>query len=603
MRWSSAVTLHAQGNRVSYGLSAFVRQPPGVYKIRGRGPQQTPLSRLADQSGGKYHSRCQAAMLPALIHSVEAYTAATSGAIVTPGVDVYIVEYSSMVDCLPKILTVDCGPDSVGDRGGLCRYNSVGAKLVMVTLEQLGVVVFSSINIAVVEFDIGISLASGNPLASVGERILVEYRRYAAECAPYSVTRDYGPDIIVEDIPSDVRPPVKYGDYVRYTSPGQKTFTCTLTQSGVTVTRTHNITVTTFYPTCPASPDDVYAFNVTVTKGPKPFIRQILITPESGNPAARVGEDIFQSCRRVFQPMSCLPCNVVIDCGADSVGNVTGIGGVLSVQHPWTEGHLRYRDGGWCVGLPHLEHYDHIFIHAFYACSIRGPYSVPLCSSVFVGAAGPRPLFNASTMQLHPGVYPTSMQARAETGTWPGSVTIILTTDVTVTGGNTVGERIQISVSDKKVKCFPFNVTIDCGLDHVGQQGGLLSVWHCRRECMSVTLSQSGVEVSRTLNVTMIATTPSCMTPAFPEGRRIKHFFSNLTIIEVLMMLDEICINRNNHDYRLFLCIQSIVNRVGAIEQVGKSGHSTAQRTIRILCSGWLSHGNMFSTSSFSLPP
>eukprot|EP00898_Chlorokybus_atmophyticus_P003618 jgi/Chlat1/4257/Chrsp279S00810 len=73
-------------------------------------------------------------------------------------------------------------------------------------------------------------------VASVEERILVNVRSSRAFCAPDNLEMDCGADSVSEE-----------EGYCRYSSPGQKTITATVTQFGVTASLSRHITVATFY--------------------------------------------------------------------------------------------------------------------------------------------------------------------------------------------------------------------------------------------------------------------------------------------------------------------------------------------------------------------
>eukprot|EP00898_Chlorokybus_atmophyticus_P004528 jgi/Chlat1/5076/Chrsp33S05072 len=671
------------------------RLPPGVHtlSIQASSSPSCPASPPEVRS-----TTLNVTAVPPVISSLRASTLSGSPN-ATIGESIRISAQTFLQRCLPYTQTISCGPDNVAEAysgTAVCRYNSTGVKVITVTLEQFGIVVSRSINVTVLPFIIGgpyreqicssirltavastdacgqeRSLAwdldndglfddasgrnpsfnayaqglglgvntisvrassscpdsppevasttvnvttvrpaigaintypeSGNPVASVAERIRVGVQSTKAYCVPDNLVLDCGPDSVGNEM-----------ETCRYSTSGTKTITTTISQFGVVASRSRNITVTTFYmggpyrvspcsyvylaapitvdacgrqrvlawdfdndgafddstasrpyifpskfglypgvhpvsvqssssPPCPASPTEVYTVNLTVIAGAKIAITRINTSPRSGNPVPTAGEDIQVSVTR--STLYCFPSTVTVDCGADNVSNKTSI--------------CRYNSPGLKVITATLTQNNvsvslskNITIATYYIGEL---YRVSLCGSIYVAAAGgdfdsdgdfddatgPRPRFDAGTLHLRPGVYSLSARASSDPdSSCPGSTPITLTTNVTVIGsttppriysvrgvpdsGNarpTVGEAVLVSVSYTNTYCLPFDLTIQCGPDHVGNKTGYCQYGTSGVKLITVTLSQDGVEVSRSVNVTVINNAPSCATQAFPEGR------------------------------------------------------------------------------------
>eukprot|EP00898_Chlorokybus_atmophyticus_P006329 jgi/Chlat1/6698/Chrsp490S06119 len=464
-----------------------------------------------------------------VITNIETYP--TSGLSVASVAErIQVTVRRSSATCVPDNLVIDCGADSVGSEAGYCRYSNPGIKTISATVAQFGAIASLSRNITVTAFYMGgpytlapcavIQLAAPTTIDACGR--------------PRVLSWDFNDDGVFDD--GTGNRPYLYNELSRL-APG-----------------VHPIHVqVSSNPACPASPTEVHTVNVTATAGAKPDILLISTFPASGHPLASTQEDIriYVDTDYVF----CLPYTVTIDCGADNVSNRTS--------------YCRYSTPGQKVITATITQSGvsvsrsiNITITGYF---IGGPYSVPLChgaivliaaggvddcghtrnlawdfnnDGVFNDATGLSVLFNVAARQLLPGVYPISVRLSSNTASCPGSIPIILTTNVTVTGpitppklisvhgfpesGNaraTVGEAIEVNTQYSVADCLPFNLTIDCGLDAVGNKTAFCQYGTSGVRVITATLSQEGVEVSLSLNVTVTAFAPSCATAAFPEGR------------------------------------------------------------------------------------
>eukprot|EP00898_Chlorokybus_atmophyticus_P004311 jgi/Chlat1/4881/Chrsp31S04899 len=355
---------------------------------------------------------------------------------------------------------------------------------------------------------------SGNGVASVEERI----RSVRASCAPFNMTIDRGSDSVGNE-----------AGCCRYSSPaggGIKTITATVASSS------RNITVASFYMGGPYSVDVCsgmrpvapvtinacghprrlawdfnndglssdatgsapYLFNSIVQL--PPAINSISKRPVSNNPIPTTREDIAIVVS--WTAIYCLPYTVNVDCGPDNVS-----------QRPLF---CRYKTLGQKTITATLTQYGvslsrslKLTVAAYY---IGGPYRVPLCGSILVHATGASTsarkckktwpgifhgdgAFNDATGQqprfdtfgLRPGLYPISVRASSSNTTFcPNAVPVIFTTNATIAG----------SILP------PGNKT--CYFQH--DTSGV--------KLIMVTLSEEGVEVFRSLNVTIITIAPSC---------------------------------------------------------------------------------------------
>eukprot|EP00898_Chlorokybus_atmophyticus_P001061 jgi/Chlat1/1956/Chrsp157S02262 len=471
---------------------------------------------------------------PLVITAIGTYPASNLG-VASVEERVQVIVRSSAATCVPDNLVLDCGADSVGNEAGYCRYSKPGIKTITATVAQFGAVASLSSNITVTTFYMGgpytvapcatIQLAAPTTIDACGR--------------PRVLAWDYNDDGVFDD--STGNKPYLYNELSRL-APG-----------------VHPIRVqSSSNPACPASPAEVHTVSVTVTTGAKPEIRGISTFPASSEPVTSTQASVQEEIRVVVVPsyVFCLPYTVTLDCGADNVSNRTS--------------YCRYSTPGQKVITATITQSGvsvsrsvNITITGYF---IAGPYSLPLCfgaialtaeggvdecghirnlawdfnnDGVFNDAMGPSPVFDVAVRQLLPGVYPISVRASSNTTSCPGSVPIYLTTNVTIYGtitppelfsvhgfpesGNgraTVGEAIEVNVEYSTAGgCLPFNLTIDCGLDAVGNKKGYCQYGTSGVKVITVTLSQEGVEVSLSLNVTVTATDPSCATAAFPEGR------------------------------------------------------------------------------------
>eukprot|EP00898_Chlorokybus_atmophyticus_P004375 jgi/Chlat1/4939/Chrsp31S04848 len=505
-------------NAYNQGLS------PGVHTISVRASS----SSCPDSPPEVVSTTIDVTATPLSISSVA--TSTTSGsAIASVQERIQVSVQRSTASCAPDNLTIDCGPDSVGNEVGYCRYSSPGIKTITTTVAQFGNVVSRSRNIMVA------TLHLGGPYHTAPCRLI----RLAA---PTTIDACGRPRLLAWDFDNDGL----FGDLTG-SAPYLDTGVFNL-GPGV-----HPVRVQfSSSPACPASPTEVYTINVTVTAGVKLAIRGISIRPAGGSPVAVTGEDIVVDVSKTV--IYCLPSDVTLDCGAGSVSTGSpfcryNTPGLKVINATLTQ-------NGVSVSKSH-----NITVSAYYFFS--GPYRTLVCGRAFLAAGGgvdecgqvrnPAWEFNGDGLfddatgrnptfyaNLRPGVYPISVRfSSSNPASCPDAVPVILTTDVIVTGsikapviysvrgvpasGNAranVNESIQSLVSYKlDAYCLPFTLSTNCGPGHVGNKEGYCQYDTSGVKLITVTLSQEGFEVSSSFNVTVITTAPSCTTAAFPEGR------------------------------------------------------------------------------------
>eukprot|EP00898_Chlorokybus_atmophyticus_P004364 jgi/Chlat1/4929/Chrsp31S04846 len=478
---------------------------PGIHTVSVRASS----SRRCSDNHEKLSTTVNVTIAPLAIRSLTTHPTPSGNKVASVAEDIIVRVQRSGASCAPVNLTIDCGPDSVSAAMGYCRYNSAGIKTITATVVQYGATASRSLNITVTTFYMG-GPYSVTPCSSL---FLAAPTTIDACGGIRQLVWDFNDDGSFSDAAGST-PYLSTGDF--QLAPG-----------------VHPVRVqSSSSPACPASPTEMHTVNMTITAGVKLAINGISTHPAGNIPVATTGSDIAIVVTR--QDIHCLPWTVTLDCGAGSVS---------------TAYLCRYNTPGEKVISATLTQNGvsvsrsrNLTVAAYY---IGGPHSTYLCGSVnvfadggadecgkartlawdlnndgqFDDAKGSKALFDAAALHLPPGLYPIRVQASSsDPASCPNAVPLVLITNVTITGsipppiiysmsassGNAradTGEAIEITTQLSLVYCLPYNLTINCGPDHV-----------------------EDVEVSISLNVTVITTPPSCTTAAFPKGRvRGKH--------------------------------------------------------------------------------